>query len=224
VSDATGLTAQEQATRRRAWVDQLHEELNRRSAREAVHLIARRTAGAPAFVGLDRHRARARLLETRELADGDVDATLAELKGWLDEVTAATSHAEAAMTGGDKAAAPERLRILVVDDDPVQRALIGRRLGTLGHEVTLAENGREAIRVGLSASFDVLLMDRMLPDLDGPRVLMVLRQRGVTTPAALLTASPTDVDGLVGPAGIDLVLQKPVTAAQLAGALAELVH
>jgi CheY-like chemotaxis protein len=224
MGDTPVFSVEEQQALRRAWVDQLSSEAARRSPQEAVKLIAHRTAGAPDFIGLERYRSRARLLQERPPQGEELAAVLTEVRGWIDEVGAAASHAEAAITEDAKVPAVEALRVLVVDDDPVQRALIGRKLGKLGHEVTFAENGRQGIKLGLTHTFDAILMDRILPDLEGPRVLMVLRAKGVTAPAALLTASASEVGDVLGAAGISMVLHKPVGGEQLQAALAELVH
>jgi CheY-like chemotaxis protein len=68
----------------------------------------------------------------------------------------------------------EQPRILVVDDDPINRMLLARTLGERGHSVTLAEDGRRAVELlqaGGRAPFDVVLLDIVMPDVDGHDVL-----------------------------------------------------
>jgi two-component system cell cycle response regulator len=68
----------------------------------------------------------------------------------------------------------EQPRILVVDDDPVNRMLLARTLGAQGHEVTTAEDGRQALELLQSdsgAGFDVVLLDIVMPEMDGYAVL-----------------------------------------------------
>jgi sigma-B regulation protein RsbU (phosphoserine phosphatase) len=62
-------------------------------------------------------------------------------------------------------------RVLVVDDTDVNRDLLARRLRALGHEVTIAENGRRALELLSERDFDLVLLDIMMPELDGYQVL-----------------------------------------------------
>ena len=66
--------------------------------------------------------------------------------------------------------------ILVVDDDEENRALLARRLGRQGHHVRAAKGGREALALLRSEPIDLVLLDVMMPDLDGPAVLEQLKQ------------------------------------------------
>jgi signal transduction histidine kinase len=65
--------------------------------------------------------------------------------------------------------------ILVVDDEPANRDVLSRRLQRQGHGVATASNGRDAIQMLRNAPFDVVLLDIMMPDLDGYEVLELLR-------------------------------------------------
>ncbi len=62
-------------------------------------------------------------------------------------------------------------RILVVDDSPTNRELLARRLAREGHETALAENGREALEWLIGEAFDLVLLDLMMPELNGFEVL-----------------------------------------------------
>ena len=66
-------------------------------------------------------------------------------------------------------------RVLVVDDTEVNRDLLARRLKALGHEVAFAENGRRALAMLQESEFDLVLLDIMMPELDGYQVLERLR-------------------------------------------------
>lgn len=220
-TSAMGFSPQEELALRRVWVEQLAAAMHERSPRDVVRLIAHRTAGAPSMIGLERYRARARLLQAREPSNADLDRVLAEVKRWVDEVD--TGKPQAEVIGHARERASSSLRVLVVDDDPVQRAVLARRLTKQGHDVLLAEDGRQGLKLGLTERVDAILMDRVLPDIEGPRVLVMLRAKGIKTPAALLTASATEADGVVGPAAVALVLEKPVSSEQLNAALADLV-
>jgi serine phosphatase RsbU (regulator of sigma subunit) len=78
-----------------------------------------------------------------------------------------------AATGRPRAGPPGRL--LVVDDTEANRDLLARRLRALGHEVALATNGREALDVLAAREMDLVLLDIMMPEMDGFQVLERLR-------------------------------------------------
>lgn len=93
----------------------------------------------------------------------------------------------------------EDARILVLEDDAQLASMLRELLTSEGYEVVVAQDGQRALHEGLTQSFDVLLLDRGLPALEGLDVLTRLRDRGVLTPALILSAlgSPADrVDGL----------------------------
>ena len=68
-----------------------------------------------------------------------------------------------------------RGRLLVVDDTEMNRDLLARRLRALGHEVSVAENGRQALSLLAGGRFDLVLLDIMMPEMDGYAVLENLR-------------------------------------------------
>lgn len=63
------------------------------------------------------------------------------------------------------------MRVLIAEDDSGTAELVARTLGEKGHGVACAASGDEALRMGLAESFDVIVLDRMLPGLDGLEVL-----------------------------------------------------
>ena len=67
-------------------------------------------------------------------------------------------------------------RILVADDNPINRALLVRGLKDRGHTVGTAENGREAIEKLRAEPFDVLLLDILMPEMDGYETLRVVKE------------------------------------------------
>ena len=81
-------------------------------------------------------------------------------------------------------------RVLVVDDDEDLRYLIGMAMARVGGwEVESAGNGREAIEMARAQPFDLILMDIMMPDLEGPEALEILRgDPEFATPVIFLTA------------------------------------
>ncbi|HSM57962.1 MAG TPA: SpoIIE family protein phosphatase [Candidatus Sulfomarinibacteraceae bacterium] len=66
-------------------------------------------------------------------------------------------------------------QVLVVDDHELNRDMLSRRLARQGHEVALAENGREALEMARSHEFDLVLLDIMMPEMDGYQVLEALK-------------------------------------------------
>lgn len=102
------------------------------------------------------------------------------------------------------------LRILVVEDDAQLSALLARQLGGLGYTVEAVADGRAAIATLGQAQFDAILLDRLLPAIDGVEVLRRIRAEGVETPVILLTAlglTQERVEGLE--AGADDYIVKP---------------
>lgn len=102
------------------------------------------------------------------------------------------------------------MRILVVEDDPRMSALLHRGLTEEGHVVERVARGHTAVEIGGSATFDVIVLDVMLPDVDGFEVIRQLREAGDRTPVLLLTARDANADVVEGlNAGADDYLTKP---------------
>lgn len=109
------------------------------------------------------------------------------------------------------------LRILLAEDDKDTRQFVERGLGELGHNVVAAVNGEDALHLALTERVDVIVLDRMMPELDGFSVLKRLRAGGVSAPVLMLTAFgriEDRVDGLE--AGADDYLVKPFAFSELA--------
>jgi two-component system, OmpR family, response regulator len=102
------------------------------------------------------------------------------------------------------------MKVLIVEDDEENGAFIKGELERFGHCVELAETGREGLRMARSSNSDVIVLDRMLPELDGIALARIIRREGIKTPVLFLTnlAGVDDrVDGLQ--AGADDYLCKP---------------
>lgn len=117
------------------------------------------------------------------------------------------------------------MHILVVEDDADVGRQLTHALEDNGHEVTLEVDGEKGLRRALDSSFDVIIVDRMLPKLDGLSLLRDLRERGVTTPALILSALGQVDDRVMGlRAGGDDYLPKPYAVSELLARLEVLVR
>lgn len=120
-------------------------------------------------------------------------------------------------------------RILVVDDEPDLRSLLRLCLATVGgYAVAVCASGAEALDHLAHASPDLVLMDVMMPELDGPGTLAALRARGSEVPVVFLTAKvhPAEVAHLesLGALGVIAKPFDPMTLAQQVRTLWETRH
>jgi two-component system, OmpR family, response regulator len=108
------------------------------------------------------------------------------------------------------------VRVLVVEDDVKMAAAIRRGLRFEGIVVDLAEGGDEAIRLVGATEYDAILLDVMLPDLDGFETCRRLRSQGVWVPILMLTARDAVEDRVRGlDTGADDYLTKPFSLAEV---------
>ena len=117
------------------------------------------------------------------------------------------------------------MRILLIEDDPKAAAYLCAGLAPEGHEVTVAPDGREGLLTAAAGGFDLLIIDRMLPHLDGLALLRTLRGANIHTPALFLTALGGLDDRLEGlRAGGDDYLVKPFAIEELAARVVALAR
>ncbi len=83
-------------------------------------------------------------------------------------------------------------RVLVVDDEPGMRDLLSRVLGDAGHTISAVESGEEALVLLARETFDVLVVDKNLPGIDGVSVLKLVRASQPALRAIMITAYPSD--------------------------------
>jgi two-component system, OmpR family, response regulator len=108
------------------------------------------------------------------------------------------------------------VKILIVEDDAETADYVARGLTEAGHLVDRAADGREGLFLAGSGDYDVLVVDRMLPRLDGLGLVRALRAAGVRSPALFLTARAGVGDRVEGlEAGADDYLGKPFAFAEL---------
>lgn len=108
------------------------------------------------------------------------------------------------------------MHILVAEDESRMGELIRRVLVAEHHVVDLAEDGVGALALARDGAYDAIVLDRMLPDLEGTEVVRLLRARGDRTPVLMLTALGSVDQRVAGlDAGADDYLTKPFAFAEL---------
>lgn len=108
------------------------------------------------------------------------------------------------------------MHLLIIEDDARLSAWLVRGLSAAGHRVDAVADGREGLMLAMEAKHDVLIVDRMLPRLDGLALVRALRATGISTPLLILSALG-DVDERVTglEAGADDYLGKPFAFSEL---------
>lgn len=107
-------------------------------------------------------------------------------------------------------------KILIVEDDQETADYLARGLAEDGHLVELSATGQDGLFRATGENFDLIILDRMLPILDGLSVLRALRAAGITTPVLVLSALASVSDRIEGlDSGSDDYLVKPFSFAEL---------
>jgi DNA-binding response OmpR family regulator len=107
-------------------------------------------------------------------------------------------------------------RVLIVDDNKSIRTMVADYLGARGYEVVQAADGIKGLEYGLSSNANLIILDVVMPGIDGVRLCKLLREKGVTTPIIMLTEKATIKDKEAGyGVGIDDYLAKPFSPREL---------
>ncbi len=117
------------------------------------------------------------------------------------------------------------MRILVIEDDSTVSQYIFNGLQSSGHDVTIANEGLKGLSVATKETFDAMVVDRMLPGMDGLTLIETIRKAGNSTPVLILSAL-SDVDDKVQglKAGGDDYLTKPFAFLELLARIEALVR
>jgi hypothetical protein len=119
----------------------------------------------------------------------------------------------------EEAAAPRRpihiKRALVVDDQFINRTILERQLVPCGIAVTLCRSGAEAMAALETGTFDVVITDHDMPEMDGLQLADAVRGKGNPVPVVLLSSSPATARDSAGAAHLAAILQKPILRAEL---------
>lgn len=108
------------------------------------------------------------------------------------------------------------MRILLIEDDKELCDAVQVQLENEGYTVDLCHNGEEALLFALAASHDMIILDRMLPKVDGLTILHSIRKKGITTPVIMVTAMNDIGDRIDGlDSGADDYVVKPFDVEEL---------
>ncbi len=108
------------------------------------------------------------------------------------------------------------MKILLIEDDPHTAAYVAKGLRELGHAVEHSASGREGLFLASAGSYDVMIIDRMLPGVDGLTIVKAIRAARIKAPVLLLTTLDGVNDRVEGlEAGADDYLTKPFAFAEL---------
>ncbi|MFT6747888.1 MAG: two-component system alkaline phosphatase synthesis response regulator PhoP [Glaciecola sp.] len=101
-------------------------------------------------------------------------------------------------------------KVLIIEDEPAIAELIAIHLKDLNKEVSFAGDGKTGLKLGLSESYDLIVLDLMLPELNGIDVCKELRKNNINTPVLMLTAKSEEFDKVLGlEIGADDYMTKP---------------
>ncbi len=108
------------------------------------------------------------------------------------------------------------MKVLLIEDDPETASYVSRGLREHGHALDVADTGQDGMFLATGGGYDVMIVDRMLPGLDGLGIVRALRESGVKAPVLFLTALGGVGDRVKGlEAGADDYLVKPFAFAEL---------
>lgn len=121
----------------------------------------------------------------------------------------------------------EKAKILVIDDDEEALAMVSLFLGKKEHEVILANGAHEGLKQAFQEKPDLIILDVLMPSLDGWAILTLLRSNEITkkTPVVMLTAADTIKNALTAiERGANAFITKPIDPYRLQKKIAQLIN
>ena len=107
-------------------------------------------------------------------------------------------------------------KVLIIEDDPAIRIALEDDFTAEGYHVDSADNGQDGLEKGLVPDYDVIVLDLMLPEINGFEVCKKIREQGIGTPIIMLTAKSQEVDKILGlEIGADDYITKPFSPREL---------
>ena len=117
------------------------------------------------------------------------------------------------------------LSILVVDDDPLVRAVVQAILAKMGCTVESRGSGGEACLLLADKTFDLVMTDFMMPEMNGEELIMAMRNNGIETPVVVITGGRTDrIVKLAQDAGAFECIEKPINRRKMRAVLEQVAH
>ncbi|MBP2002523.1 two-component system alkaline phosphatase synthesis response regulator PhoP [Paenibacillus shirakamiensis] len=116
-------------------------------------------------------------------------------------------------------------RLLVIEDEPTLSRLLSYNLSNEGYDVTVEEHGQVGCETALRSEFDLILLDLMLPGMNGFEIMSKLRSEGLKTPIVILTAKNAEEEVVQGlKSGADDYITKPFGVAELLARVAAVLR
>jgi signal transduction histidine kinase len=135
--------------------------------------------------------------------------------------TSATQDPESSAQAGSKSA----LNVLIVDDEPRVLEVVSAYLRCDGHSVSTAASGREGLEKFRQNQFDLVVLDRVMPEMSGDQTARFIKQVNARIPVIMLTGFGALIEvSSSQPAAVDVVLNKPVTLDSLRKTIGKLLH
>lgn len=113
------------------------------------------------------------------------------------------------------------LRVLLAEDEDIYQKIIESYVNSLDLELTIVENGRQCITKAEEQNYDIILMDIIMPEINGYEATREIREKGIKTPIIAVTSNTWAEDEITSiKTGMNDFLAKPFNAKKLAGKIA----